>query len=82
MRTGRVIGRAAGVSGEDFSRIGRERALSDGRAQVGHQVLVVGQVVPGQQHRGDDLVRLHDVMEIGSGELAAGRATALRTRRK
>ena len=47
-------------------------------AQALHQHLIVMQVVPGQQHRADDLVRLHHMMQIGARIAAAGGAAGSR----
>src|SRR5579871_5429104 len=47
------------------------------RAQIGHKVLVKGQIVPSQKHRSDDFIRLDGVMQISATKLQAGRATTL-----
>ncbi len=56
----------------ELGRERREPALGDRGAQPGHQLLVVVQVVPGQQHRGDDLAGLEDVVQVGPA-VARGR---------
>ena len=47
-----------------------------------HQALIMRQIVPGQQHGGDDFARFHRVMQIGTGELAAGRTIAIGVQRR
>ena len=44
--------------------------VADGLAQAAHQVLVVPEIVPGQQHGGQDLVRLDQVVEVGAAVVA------------
>ena len=62
---------AACVGVGDLGRQRCQTSFGYGFSQARHQILIVGEVVPGQQHRGDDLVRLHGVVEIGAAELAA-----------
>ena len=38
----------------------------DRRAHAGHQRLIVGEVVPGQQHHAENLAGLDEVVEIGA----------------
>ena len=35
-------------------------------AGAGHQVLVIGEVVPGQQHHRENFAGLHEVMQVGA----------------
>ena len=59
----------------------RAEPLADNRfAHALHQVLIVGQVVPGEQHRRQNLVRLHEVMQIGA-RIARGKPDSGRPRR-
>lgn len=51
-------------------------ALGYRRAEAGHQVLVVLQIVPGQQHGGEDFARFHKVVQVGAAVALAGRAVA------
>ena len=48
----------------------------DRSADAGHQVLVVAQIVPGDQHHAQDLVGADQVVQIGAGIVARGRAAA------
>ena len=54
----------------------KQPPLFDSRAQARHQVLVKSQVMPSEQHRGDDLVRFHGMVQIGAAEPPAGRTAA------
>ena len=56
-------------------------ALGIAARSAAHQFLVVVQVVPGQQHRPEDLRRLDQMVQIGAAECRAGRAAALRVER-
>jgi len=62
------------VAGEERCGPPCQRTAGDSRAHARHHILVEGEVVRRQQHRGDDLIRLHHMMQIGAAELAAGGA--------
>src|SRR5690606_19743779 len=53
-----------------------ETALGDRLAHGGHQRLEESDVVPGEQHLAEDLLGLHQVVQIGPRIVAAGRAVA------
>ena len=50
-------------------------------AQAAHQVLVVLEVVPGQQHRAEHLLGAEQVVQIGAAVAGAGGAGAGRVER-
>src|SRR5580704_15965558 len=54
-----------------------ERAGLNGAAQAAHDVLVVLQIVPREQHGGENLLGSDEVMQVGPAVIAAGGAGAL-----
>src|SRR6056297_1296179 len=55
----------------------RETPLGDGAAHSGHDLLIIMQVMPCQQHRADDLLTAEHMMQIGPAIAPAGRTGAL-----
>src|SRR5215470_15401539 len=54
----------------------RKSPGGDGLTEVAHQLLIVVQIVPGQEHRAQDLLRLYQMVDIAPGVVAAGRTAA------
>ena len=61
---------------EPLAREGRVGAGLDGGPRVPHQLQVVVEVVNRQQPRAQRLAALHEVVQVGAGEAAAGGARA------
>lgn len=57
-------------------------AARDFDPQPLHKIVIKLQVMPGQQHRCDDLAGFDHMVQIGPAELAAGGAAALRIERR
>src|SRR5437016_3199621 len=56
---------ASVIRGKGFGE-GARTAGSDGGAQVRHEFLVEGDIVPSQQHQPENLLALHEMVEIGA----------------
>ena len=53
-----------------------QRAGLDGCPETGHEILIIVQIVPRQQHRAEDFVRPHQMMQIGPAIIPAGGTAA------
>src|SRR5712692_8408084 len=54
----------------------REPACRDGGPHAVHELLVIGEIDRGNQHRGEDLVRLDEMVQIGARVIARRGASA------
>src|SRR6516164_2850804 len=59
----------------------RETAGGDRSARPRHQILIVVEVDDGQEHAAERLAAAKEVMQIGAGKVARGRAAAFRIER-
>ena len=76
MRLGAASGSPSSQAASSARHVTGEVAGEDGGAEAAHQGLIVGQIVPGQQHRAEHLAGLEEMVEIGPGVAAAGGAGA------
>src|SRR5690625_1556336 len=70
-----------GAEGLELCHEGREPPAPDGVPQPRHQLLIIMQIMPGQQHRGDDLAGAEDMMQIGAAIAPAARTGAILVQR-
>ena len=72
-----AIGVLVAIDGLELLR-GERRVLAalDRRAHLGHERVVVAQVVDGEQPRTERLAALEEVVQVGAAEGRAGRAVA------
>src|SRR4051812_24637874 len=61
-----------GLLGREAGDPGVERAAFDGGAQAAHDVLVILEIVPGEQHGAEDLLAADEMVEIGTAVIYAG----------
>ena len=82
-RKGEAAGRLEGVDvalGAGAVKVSLEfgeAVFGDRRTHPCHEVLVVMEIVPCEQHRGDDFLRAEDMVQIGAAVILARGATAV-----
>src|SRR5471032_3389824 len=54
-----------------------ECAALDTRPQAAHYVLIIVEIVPGEQHRAQNLLAANEVMQVGTAVVRARRAGAM-----